>query len=239
MRLRFRRFLRLLNMLQSRIAYSVSDLAHELGVNKRTVYRDIRFLEEADIPIRYDPRKGGYVLQCHFDLRIPNVSHDELTAILLAAHIVSLSCVRTISHTLGQAINRLLAQTPLSFRESAANLLSSVRGTPSVTSWPHGSTGAIAEILSALSQKRQVRIVYDPPGEAATSVRTKVTPNYMMASGKRWYLVGRSSWHRRVERFDIRHVRFAEQVDASEEPTETASVNPLNNDLRMHPPLVA
>ncbi len=151
MRLRFRRFLRLLETCcnhESHIASAISPT--ELGVNKRTVYRDIRFLEEADIPIRYDPRKGGYVLQCHFDLRIPNVSHDELTAILLAAHIVSLSCVRTISHTLGQAINRLLAQTPLSFRESAANLLSSVRGTPSVTSWPHGSTGAIAEILSAL-----------------------------------------------------------------------------------------
>jgi predicted DNA-binding transcriptional regulator YafY len=225
MRLRLWRCLRLLNMLQSRIGYSISYLAREFEVSKRTIYRDIRFLEEAGIPICYDPQKGGHILPHHFNLCVSKLSGDELTALLLAGHIFSLSCVREISHSLHQAITKLLAQVPISFRENIDNLLNSIRGIPSSALWPEGSQAVAAAILSAISQKRQVRIVYDPPVGTAIPLRTKVTPHCLMASEGRWYLIGRSSWHRKVYRFDLKHIQIAEQVDNSHESMETTDLN--------------
>ncbi len=225
MRLRLWRCLQLLNMLQSRIGYSVSDLAREFEVSKRTIYRDFRFLGEAGIPIRYDSQKGGHVLQDHFNLCVSKLSGDELTALLLAGHIFSLACVREISRPLHQAISKLLPQIPISFRENMVNLLSSIRGIPSSRLWPGGPQSVVAEILSAISQKQQVRIVYDPPEGTAIPVRTKVTPNCLIASEGHWYLVGRSSWHRRVCRFDLRHVCCAEQTENT-----SASIQSLSHD---------
>jgi predicted DNA-binding transcriptional regulator YafY len=220
MRLRLWRCLQLLNVLQSQIGYSIGHLACEFEVSERTIYRDLRFLEEAGIPTRYDPHKGGYVLQHHFNVGISKLSGDELTTLLLAAHIFSLSCVREISHPLQQAISKLLAQMPMSFRETMGNLLNSIRGVPSSTLWPGGPQAVVAEILSAISRKRQVRIVYDPPEGDAAPIRTKVTPDCLMTCEGRWYLVGRSSWHRKVHRFDLEHLQVAGQVDEFQESRE-------------------
>lgn len=223
--LRLGRCLRLFSILQSRIGYSISHLAREFEVSKRTIYRDFRLLKEAGIPIHYDPQKGGHVLQHHFNLCVSRLSGAELTALLLASHIFSLSCVREISHPLHQAISKLVSQLPISFRENLSTLLGSIRGVPSATLWPGGSQVVIAEIISAISQKRQVRIVYEPPEETAEPIRTKVTPNCLMASEGCWYLVGRSSWHRKTQRFDLERIQIAEQVDDSHESTETTSMN--------------
>jgi predicted DNA-binding transcriptional regulator YafY len=243
MHLRLWRWLRLLNMLQSRIGYSISDLAREFEVSKRTIYRDFCFLREAGISVHYDPQKGGHILQHHFNLCVSKLSGDELTALLLAAHIFSLSCVQQISHPIHQAISKLMAQMPIPFRENMGNLLNAIRGIPSSVLWPGGSQAVVAEILSAIGQKRQIRIVYDPPEGTAIPVRTKVTPNCLTASEGCWYLIGRSSWHRKVYRFDLKHIQIAEQVANSHESTETISIN-INRlnwpsmDVQVHDSLV-
>lgn len=214
--LRLWRCLQLLNLLQSRIVYSANDLAREFEVSTRTIYRDFRFLEKAGIPIQYDRKKGGYVLPFHGNLGVSKLSGDELVALLLAGHIFSLSCAPKISNQLHQAISKLLAQMPMAFRDNMGNLLNSIRGKPNSDLWPIGQPLVLAEIFSSISQKRQVRIVFSPPGKITRPIHTKVTPDCLMASSDgRWYLVGRSSWHRKTRRFDLVDIQFAEQVEDS------------------------
>ena len=49
---RLSRCVRLLNTLQSRIGYTINDLAREFEVCKRTIHRDLRLLAEADHQLR-------------------------------------------------------------------------------------------------------------------------------------------------------------------------------------------
>jgi hypothetical protein len=49
------RLIRLLELLQGRLAYDAPALARELGVTKRTVYRDLYVLQLAGIPCHYGP----------------------------------------------------------------------------------------------------------------------------------------------------------------------------------------
>ena len=224
---RLRRCLQLLNMLHSGIGYSTSHLADEFDVSKRTIFRDFHFLEKAGIAIRYDHKKRGHTLEHHLNLRVSQLSSEELTALFLTAHIFSLSCDQQISHTLQQAIGKLLAQLPSPFREDIGNLLNSVRGNLPSSPWPEGPQSVVNEILSALYKKQQVRITYDPDEATSMPLQLRVTPNCLMTSEGHWYLIGRSSRHRKILRFDLKHIQMAEQVS---NPTETTSpdVEPLN-----------
>ena len=220
---RLSRCIRLLTLLQSRIGYSTKDLAHQCEVSKRTIFRDLRLLTKSGIPVCYDSKRRGYILQTYSNVFTRGLSSDELIALLLAAHIFSLSCDHKISRSIHQAIGKLLGQTPAVLREEIAGLLKSVSGKPSTTLWPRGSRPVVAEILTALRQKRHIRIVYHPSEESARPLQTKVTPHQLVAAQGHWYLVGRSSWHRKVWRFDLRHIHQAEHLEDTSDTYRIAS----------------
>lgn len=217
---RLSRCLRLLTMLQSRIGHSARDLANDCQVSKRTIYRDLCLMAQSGIPVYYDAKRRGYILQTHSNVCASGLPGDELTALLLAAHIFSLSCELEVSRPIHQAIGKLLAQAPAALREEIAGLLKSVGGKPSTTLWPQGARTVVAEILMALRQKGHIRIVYQPSDESAPPLQTKVTPHQLVVAQGNWYLVGRSSWHCKVCRFDLRHIRRAERIEDTTVPVE-------------------
>lgn len=212
---RLSRCVRLLNTLQSRIGYTIDELAREFEVSQRTIRRDLRLLAEAGIPTSYDANKRGHILDHGFHICASRLSHDELTTMLLAAHIFSLSCGPEVSRPIHQAIGKVLTQVSATFREDIASLLSSVKGNPSSASWPEGSQSVITEILTALRHKQPIRIVYHPPQQTASAIHTKITAHRLIATGRQWCLVGRSSWHRKMFRFDLRHIRSVQQIGES------------------------
>jgi len=213
-------------MLQSRIGYPIEYLACELEVSPRTIHRDLCLLGEAGIPVYYDANKRGYVLHNHVQVRTSDLSSEEITALLLAAHVCSLSFVGEFGQPIRQAISKLLAQMPSASREDIVGLLSSVEGKPSFNILPQGTPAVVAEILSALSRKRPIRIEYCSADEATPPLTTKITPQRLIAYRGNWYLVGQSSWHRKVFRFDLRHIRRVEQTEDSRNPE--AAMRPRN-----------
>lgn len=209
---RLSRCVRLLTTLQSRIGYSIENLALEFEVSERTIYRDLRLLAEAGMPTSYDANKRGHILAPGFHIRASCLSNDELVSLLLGAHIFSLSCDPEVSRPVHQAISKILTQIPSAFREDITSLLSSVKGKPVGASWPRGPRTIVTDILTALRQRQPIRIVYHPAKQATSAIHTKITAHHLVAAGEHWHLVGRSSWHRKVFRFDLRHIHSVQQV---------------------------
>ena len=114
------RCLKLLHLVRSSVGCSIDYLAHEFGVSKRTVHRDLCRLREAGIPVLYDTARRGYIVRPPFDIKTYPISGDELAAIMLAAHIFSLSCVDVLSQPIRQAIGKLLYQAPATIRDDVA-----------------------------------------------------------------------------------------------------------------------
>ena len=56
---RIHRLLRLITLLQGARRYTAADLAGELEVSKRTIFRDLNMLELARIPYYFDPKTGA------------------------------------------------------------------------------------------------------------------------------------------------------------------------------------
>ncbi len=206
------RCLRLLNLLQSRIAQSVAELACELGVSRRTVFRDFRVLQDAGIPVRYDAQRGGHIIVPHFYLKAPKLTHDELVILLMAAHTSLLSSSRELKHIITQSISKLLMEAPADVQEEVSRLMKSCVVESSYALWPTGEDGVCVEIITAIRQRRRVRITYHLGDESGQLIKTAVAPYRMVASPGGWYLIGRSSLHRMVRSFDLQHIHHAEMI---------------------------
>lgn len=66
------RLLTLIRMLQSGRAYSPNELAQELEVSRRTVFRDLVVLRMAHIPYYYDRQRRGYKIRSYFRFPLPD-----------------------------------------------------------------------------------------------------------------------------------------------------------------------
>ena len=63
MNIRLERGLRILVLLQTGTQYDAMKLAEELGVTRRTIFRDIAMLKELGLVIEYDARASSYCVQ--------------------------------------------------------------------------------------------------------------------------------------------------------------------------------
>jgi predicted DNA-binding transcriptional regulator YafY len=226
---RLSRCLRLLDILQSRIGYHAKQLANDLGVSHRTIFRDLRLLRDAGISLTRNSRKSGYIVGCHVRMEPTRLSDEELLALLMAAHVSVLSRAPQIGGLVHRAVRKLLGQASANCREEAANLLNSVVRQPSFIPWPEGKKNICSTIMLALRHKQPLRIVYHPGHKTRGPVRTKITPDHLVVSEATWHLVGRSSWHRRTCKFDIGLIQHAEQIDEIPTVNRGMVVNPSVN----------
>ena len=85
-----------------------------------------------------------------------------------------------------------------------------------------GSPRVINEVFAALRRRRPIRIVYDSDEETTRPLRTKVTPRRLIVSHENWYLIGRSSWHRKNYRFALQNIHCVEQIESVSRSVESA-----------------
>ena len=62
---RIYRLLRLITMLQGKRTYTAQELADDLDVSRRTVFRDLNVLEMAHVPYYFHSDTGGYRIDPH------------------------------------------------------------------------------------------------------------------------------------------------------------------------------
>ncbi|MGA2033867.1 MAG: HTH domain-containing protein [Thermoguttaceae bacterium] len=210
---RLSRCLQLLDILQSRIGHDIGRLASDFGVSRRTIHRDLRLLRDAGALLSYDLGKKGYTIDSSARLAPKSLFDEELLALLLAAQVSDLLRVPEICGLVDRAVGKLLGQASAACRTEAASLLSSVERQPSRIPWPKGTEDTCRTILMAIRRQRPLRIIYHAGPKTRGPIQTKVTLHRLVVSEATWQLVGRSSWHRRIYKFDIGLIRRAEQID--------------------------
>lgn len=116
------RLLSLLMMLQARGRMTARDLAAELEVSERTIYRDVEALSMAGVPI-YAERGpgGGCALLDGYRTTLTGLTEEEARALFLLAIPAALADLG-MSEGLQQALLKLTASLPDTFRRSEARV---------------------------------------------------------------------------------------------------------------------
>jgi predicted DNA-binding transcriptional regulator YafY len=118
------RLIRLTNILlhlQSKQLVTAQELANKFDITERTVYRDIRVLEEAGVPIIGKAGKGYSLIDGY---RMPPVmfTQQEINALLTAQHYFQNKADTSTYHELTNAITKVKAIIRFSEKEKAEKL---------------------------------------------------------------------------------------------------------------------
>ncbi len=219
---RIRRCLKLCTLLQTCVGYSAQELAQEAGVSKRTVYRDLRALQDAGIMVRFDEKRSGYVIPHRFAHRPPELTDDELLMLLLAASTSPLNESFKLRQTIGSSIRKLISRVPTRLQEEATNLLRCVTAESNCDPLPLHRETVCGKILQGIQQQLHVRITYIESNLPSTrqarlgaALQTKLAPYRMIMSPDGWRVTGRSTWHREVRIFELNCISSAELTEDS------------------------
>lgn len=207
---RFQRVLRLLMFLQSGPRFNAEELAREFDVSRRTIFRDINTLRDMGIPVQFDEGNDAYRLSREYQFgKAPHLTGDELAALALAAHLSPVQLVPELAATVREATAKLLCSFPESVRTEIVHLLNASRAEFAATVAEFPNPDVLEKILRAIRTRRQIRLSIAQPREAQP-YRTKVAPYGLVASARRWQLVGRSSVHHRTVTFEVSQIRRVE-----------------------------
>ncbi|WP_084963589.1 helix-turn-helix transcriptional regulator [Thermoactinospora rubra] len=185
--MRASRLLSLLLLLQTRGRMTATELARELEVSVRTVYRDVEALSAAGVPVYADRGPaGGYRLLGGFRTRLDGLTAEEAAGLFLAA-LPGPAAELGLAGLAHQAELKVLAALPPEPRSHAARMRE--RFHLDVPSWYRGADDVphLAEVAEAVWEERVLRMTYRRWGPA--DVERVVHPYGLVLKGGSWYLV--------------------------------------------------
>ena len=181
------RLLALLSLLQSRPAWSGSELAERLGVSGRTIRNDIDRLRELGYPV--DATRGA---TGHYRLgagaNLPPLLLDDEEAVAVAIGLRAGTGVQGIQDSSARALAKLEQVLPHRLRRKVAALHSTVSRGPDNTGSnvedPEIDAAVLTALADAIRDTEWVRFAYREEARL-------VEPYRLVSWQRRWYLVAR------------------------------------------------
>src|SRR6185436_13516526 len=184
--MRASRLVSLLLVLQNRGQLTAAELARELEVSERTIFRDVEALAAAGIPI-YAERgpHGGVRLVDGYRTRLTGMTQDEAGALFLSG-VPGPAAELGLGTVMAAARLKVLAALPPELRSRASRLVE--RFHLDVTGW--FQTGEEAPLLGVLSEavweSRAIDIAYD---RGDRLVARRLLPLGLVLKAGIWYVV--------------------------------------------------
>ncbi|RUO26538.1 transcriptional regulator [Aliidiomarina minuta] len=212
------RVLSLLELLQSNSQLTGTELARQLGVDKRTVRRYIRVLEDLGVPVTTEQgRDGGYTLVAGFKLPPMMFTNEETFALslgLLAANNLHLAGTQTALSSVQAKLERVMP-AKLKSRAKAVSERISLMFPESVTDAPQPH---LQPLLDALEHQRSVAICYARHQQEVVSRR--VDPYGLLFRRGHWYMSGYCHLRQELRTFRLDHIQQVELLEVCFEPPE-------------------
>jgi predicted DNA-binding transcriptional regulator YafY len=209
--MRASRLISLVLLLQSRESMTAAELARELEVSERTVYRDVEALSAAGVPVYAEQgRRGGYRLVGGYRTRLTGLSREEAEALFLAG-LPGPAADLGLADAVAAAELKVLAALPAALRDAPER--TGRRFHLDVPGW-FGASGpppVLRDLAGAVWRDEIVEFRYRRrPGDSEDGggpVRT-VEPYGLVLKNGTWYLVAGIDGGQRTYRVDrIRDLR--------------------------------
>ncbi|WP_420317798.1 helix-turn-helix transcriptional regulator [Ekhidna sp.] len=176
----------LLIHLQGKPRIPISELEDRFEVGRRTIFRDIRSLIDAGVPIGGDAGQGYFIVEGY---RLPPVvfNKEEASAILLGAKFIERSADPQTIDAFNKAMYKIKAVLKYSDKEFLDNLEDRIAIRPSPVPMQQPDSH-LAEIQLAIATNRVLSMNYYSHYNDKTTDR-EVEPLGMVYYSSRWHLI--------------------------------------------------
>jgi predicted DNA-binding transcriptional regulator YafY len=189
--------------LQSKQFVKAEDIAGRFEISMRTVYRDLKALEEAGIPIGVEAGRGYFLVEGY---HLPPVmfTHDEANAFILAEKLLERSTDPSLLKQYQSALTKIRAVLKNEEKQLAENLESRI----SVSEFPNTQSqgGFMAEVLKAISKKVKLSISYHASSTNEVTQRL-VEPIGIIYYGLDWHLIAYCNLRKDYRDFKITRIK--------------------------------
>lgn len=181
---RLSRLTAILTQLQTKRIITASELANKFEVSHRTIYRDIKALEQAGVPILTENGKGYTLMEGY---RIPPVmfTESEANALITAEKIILKNKDASLVREYTEAINKIKSVLRSNTKEKT-NLLSDRMAFRSNDS--QRTSNYLSTLQLALTNFNLVKIKYHSPETNQTTDRV-IEPFAIYSTQDNWLLI--------------------------------------------------
>lgn len=180
---RISRLTAILTQLQTKRRLTAASLADKFGVSTRTIYRDIKTLEKAGVPILTEEGKGYNLMEGY---RIPPIMFTEkqANALILAEQLVLKSKDASFVRDYAEAIDKIKSILRYTIQDKA-NLLADRTQYDEALNQERNSSN-LSDLQNALTNYKLVKIQYTNKEGIATA--REIEP-FAIVSADNWYLI--------------------------------------------------
>lgn len=216
---RIYRLLRVITLLQGSKSYTAAELARELEVSRRTIFRDLNMLEMAHIPYYFDPDRRGYQINRHFFLPPVNLTLPEaLAMLLLAGRLKGASQLPLLAHASRAAV-KLETALPEAVRKHVGSVIEHLHATLGPLSRHKGLDDMFEKFAEAIAERKVCRLVYISFYERRQITAT-IHPLRLAFMSRAWYLLAHCLKHGEVRTFKLGRIRRLTVTDRQFTPPD-------------------
>jgi predicted DNA-binding transcriptional regulator YafY len=204
---RIDRITAILIQLQSKRVVKAQEIADRFAISLRTVYRDIKTLEEAGIPIIGEAGVGYSIMEGY---RLPPVmfTKEEATAMLTAEKLVEKLTDESTREMYKASMFKIKSVLRLTERDHLENMEQHIEVVESpYFSKPKNETAYLQNILKAISEKSVINIDYFAEHSQEKSNRN-IEPIGIFYMGRYWYLIAWCTLRKDYRNFRVDHIKY-------------------------------
>jgi predicted DNA-binding transcriptional regulator YafY len=209
------RLISILTLLKSKRLLTATELSQKYEVSVRTIYRDIRKLEEAGIPI-VTIEGRGYSLMDGYTIAPVQFTEKQANALITSEHLVKQSKDQSFVNDFNEAMTKIKSVFRTSIQEKSEQLSNKIFVFNNIQE-PLDSN-ALSELQLAITNFNLVDINYQKLNDTNISFRT-IEPYAIFATENKWILMAwchlRADYRAfridRIQHFKIRTETFEDR----------------------------
>ena len=222
---RFDRIIAILIQLQSKKIVTAQEIADRFEISIRTVYRDIRSLEEAGVPIASEAGVGYSMMDGY---RLPPIvfSKEEALSFVTAGKLMDKFSDYSSNEDYRAALFKVKAVLRSSEKESIAKVDSSISVLPN-SYLPKADSAPFRKIMNGIESRTVLAIKYLANHTLELSTRI-VEPVGVFHHGQHWYMIAYCRLRKDYRDFRLDRIQQIENQEESIAKTHPALKTFLN-----------
>lgn len=214
---RVSRLTAIITQLQTKKLLTATQLALKFNVSVRTIYRDIRALEEAGVPILTEEGKGYMLME---DYRVPPVmfTEAEANALITAEQLMLKNSDSSLRREYAAAAAKIRSVLRYTTKEKAELLSQRIALSPAIT--PAPVSHSLALVQGALTTFHVLEITYQARGTGEITEREVEPFAFYYSLQESWLLIAYCRLRKDFRMFRLDRISHMKMLDTVFEPHE-------------------